>query len=201
MIQLSMISILYMNRISVVIKRNQIVDTVRTIFLLMIDNIVDQYLTTTESCKHLFGYACCISKEFAVRDFYQIVEKIACHFKLLYKQDFSLYHEALKEYNLNISTNKCSINTKITGRLVSIFERNDNETVVMSIQKLLQSILNKINIDMIKFLLNNFGLQIYHVLMKRLAKNDLHTPADLATEHLKCMKQKERFYFDQNEPV
>ena len=80
-----MIFTLHMDGISVIVKRNWIIGTVGAIFLLMIDDVVDPYLTTTESCEYTFSHMRHICKEFVARDFCLIIEKIARRFELLHR--------------------------------------------------------------------------------------------------------------------
>ena len=91
-------------------------------FLLMMDNIIDINLSTTELYEHTFGHTRNICKEFTVRDFCYIVAKIAWHFELLHKNRLNLHRDASKGYNLQGGIEESS-NSKASSRLVNIFER------------------------------------------------------------------------------
>lgn len=60
-------------------------------------------------------------------------------------------------------------------------------------------VVNDINLEMREFLQHNFGVQIYHVLMKEFKENEDNTPADLLEDFLNCMEKTEKFHFEAKE--
>ena len=61
-----MLFFLYLDGVSVITKRNVIMGTIGTVFLLMMDDMIDINLSITESCEHTFGHIRNICKEFTV---------------------------------------------------------------------------------------------------------------------------------------
>ena len=57
-------------------------------FLLMRSDVIDPHRTTSEPCEHVFGHSRSIEREFTVKGWGQIVNKLHIRFKLMFRNNF-----------------------------------------------------------------------------------------------------------------
>lgn len=191
----SMIFVLHMDGIHSTTKRNWILGTIGTVFLLMMDDVYDIYLTTTECCEHTFGHARSMIKEFTVRDLCYIISKIARRMELIYRNDYSLHREASKGYNLEGGINGGDSCGNRTAGPLNVFDMKKDESIANYIWEHLRPIINEINNEMDLFLSKCFGVTTKHVLMKQFREYEANSPADLLHDVLTCMNKVEKFHF------
>ena len=72
-----MIYFVHMNGVSMIIKRNWIIEYIANCFLIMYSNIVNTFWTMSKPCEHVFGYARSIIREYTVKVWGNIARKLS----------------------------------------------------------------------------------------------------------------------------
>ena len=176
---------MHLKGVSVVTKRNWTMATISNIFLLMKDNVVQPDRATSEPCEHTFGHARSMSREFTVRDFCNLTDKITRRYDIFFKHNFVQSRDPQKGYNSK-STEKFLLKTKLDGGPIDVFQNKDkNCSHADCIWKTLRPIINECNTKMKKFLQCVVGIEVFHPLMKQFKVFQHDSPTDLLDSFFK----------------
>ena len=206
MIWSSLICMLHFDGVSIITKRNWIMATVASIFNIMMETVVEPHRCTSEPNEHTFGHARQMCKEFSIRDFCWIVSAIARRFYLIHRNNFAIYRDPVRGYNVGTGANDYTTNWNTNGGPVNVFDNSWKQhssaaSVADCVWFHLRPIVNEVNKLMVPFLKNVFGISEMHILTKQFAANTMHSPADLLQDFLTCMATEQKHHFIANDQM
>ena len=188
----SMIFFLHLHGVSNITKRNWVMATIATCFLLVRSDVSRPDRTTYEPCEHIFGHARSIIREFSVRDWCMIVRKLAERFELAAKNDFQTSRDRKKGCG---SVEAIVAEVFNNSGPVNVTAEESGTSSVVLLWKELRVVINESNMVMTTFLSIVLEVECFHPLVKQFQLTANGLAEDLLQDFINTVQKKENDLF------
>ena len=89
---------LHLDGVSIITKRNWVMATIATCFLMMRKEVILPHRLTSEPCEHVFGHLRSMIREFSANEFITLIKKLARRFQMMFRGKFQPSRDTKKVY-------------------------------------------------------------------------------------------------------